>query len=255
VAPSDPRHRPGRPSALLLGGGLVAVIVIALAAGGGGASDDDRPSPPPAAAASSSPPAPTPVALDPAWPRRLTMISDSVGLGSITAMRETMAEWRVRVLGRPALMLDDAASQLRKGGALDRVMVVALGYNSLWRRDGTDHDYYAAKFDEEAEALLRVLRAQGVRKVVWVTLREASREHIPADALDQHATYAWYFPWVNERLRRLDRRHDDVVLADWSAVSDRRGITYDAFHLDPDGALLYARTIRDAVLEGEILPG
>lgn len=246
----------GRLSALVVGGGLVAVLVVAFAAGG--SEEPSRLSAPSVAASPggvpSATPAPSPVALAPGWPRRLTILSDSVGLGSITALRETMDDWRVRVMGEPALMLDDAVAELRAGGRLDRVVVVALGYNSLWKRDRVDHAHYAGEFDRQAEALLRTLRAHGVRKVVWVTLRDASRDHVPRDAWDQHATYAWYFPYVNERLRRLDRRHDEVVLADWAAVSDRSGITYDAFHLDPDGALLYARLIREAVLEAEITP-
>ena len=93
-----------------------------------------------------------------------------------------------------------------------------------------------------------MIRAGGGRKVVWITLREASRPDVPPGGRGQHATYAWYFPYVNERLRRLDRRHGDVVLADWAEISNRPGITYDAFHLDPDGALLYSRLIRRSVL-------
>ena len=45
---------------------------------------------------------------------------------------------------------------------------------------------------------------------------------------------------MNERLHRLDRLHGDVVLADWAEISSRPGITYDAFHLDLDGALVLA---------------
>ena len=79
-----------------------------------------------------------------------------------------------------------------------------------------------------------------------MTLRDARRSVIPPDALAQHDRYAWYFPYVNERLRRLDRRAD-LVLAPWDRVSDRRGLTYDAFHLNPEGAALMARTIQQAI--------
>jgi hypothetical protein len=54
---------------------------------------------------------------------------------------------------------------------------------------------------------------------------------------------------VNERLRLLDARSPDVVLADWAKVSNRPGLTYDAIHLDPDGQALMARTIRKAIEE------
>jgi hypothetical protein len=230
---------------------LLLVLVIAMTAGG-----SEEPGPPDRAAPATerSPGTPSPVPLDPSWPPRLTFLSDSVGLGSITALRETMGRWRVRVIGEPALMLDDAAEQLRRGGRLDRVVVVALGYNSLWERDGVDLEYYSSKFDGEAEELLRVIRQKGGRKIVWITLREATRPNVPPEGREQHATYAWYFPYVNDRLDRLARRHGDVVLADWAAVSDRPDITYDAFHLDPDGALLYSRLIRRAVLRTPFEP-
>ena len=78
-------------------------------------------------------------------------------------------------------------------------------------------------------------------------LREAGRGVIPAGALWQYDAYAWYFPYVNERLRRLDRARDDLVLAEWDRVSKRTGITYDAIHLNPRGAALMARTIHAAI--------
>jgi hypothetical protein len=70
---------------------------------------------------------------------------------------------------------------------------------------------------------------------------------IPPSARWQHDRYAWYFRYVNERLRRLDRVRDDLVLARWDRVSDRRGLTYDAIHLNPEGAALMARTIDRAI--------
>jgi hypothetical protein len=38
-----------------------------------------------------------------------------------------------------------------------------------------------------------------------------------------------------------------VVLADWTAVSNRPGLTYDSIHLNPTGGALMARTIRRAI--------
>jgi hypothetical protein len=232
---------------------LVILLVIAMSAGGS-EEPGARAGGSPATGQLTATPTPTPAPLDPSWPARLTFLTDSVGLGSITALRETMLRWRVRIVGEPALMLDDAAAQLRRDVSLDPVVVVALGYNSLWRRNRVDYDIFASAFDEDAERLLRAIRRKGGRKIVWVTLREATRPNVPPEGKEQHATYAWYFPYVNERLDRLARRNGDVVLADWAAISNRRGITYDAFHLDPDGALLYSRLIRRAVLRAPFEP-
>lgn len=71
----------------------------------------------------------------------------------------------------------------------------------------------------------------------------------------QYRAYAWYFPYVNEQLRILDRRYPQLVLADWSAVSDRPGITYDAIHLDTTGQALYAKTVWHAILHTPFGPG
>jgi hypothetical protein len=232
---------------------LVVVLVVTMTVGG---SDDAVPRSNPSSPSSAAPasPSPSPEPLDPSWPERLTFLSDSVGLGSITALRETMPRWRVRVLGEPALMLDDAATQLARGGRLDRVVVVALGYNTLWRHQRVDYDIFAERFDRDADRLLRVIRAKGGRKIVWVTLREATRPNVPPEGKEQHATYAWYFPYVNGRLDRLADEHGDVVLADWATISNRPDITYDAFHLDPDGALLYAKLVRRSVLRAPFEP-
>ena len=69
----------------------------------------------------------------------------------------------------------------------------------------------------------------------------------PRDALWQYDRYAEYFPYVNERLRRLDRGATTSWIAPWDEVSDRRGLTYDAIHLNPDGAALMAETIYRAI--------
>ncbi|MGH2631299.1 MAG: hypothetical protein ACRDHI_12200 [Actinomycetota bacterium] len=252
MVPLDRRKTAKNLGGAVLAAGLVVVLVVAFTAGG---SEDPRASGRSAETTESPPADPTPTPpLDPSWPTRLTLVSDSVGLGSIDALRETMPDWRVRVLGEPALMLDEAAAKLRRGERLDAVIVVALGYNSLWKRNRVDHDSFSTTFDREAERLVSVILAKGGRKIVWVTLREASRPNVPPAGKEQHATYAWYFPYVNERLDRLDRRHGELVLADWAKDSNRPDITYDAFHLDPDGALLYARVIRRAVMRAPYEP-
>lgn len=177
----------------------------------------------------------------PAWAqkRQMTVVVDSVLLGGIRALDAAMPSWRVRARGSPALMLRVAERELRaQGRPVAPVVVIGLGYNSLWERGRRRYGYWSARFDREALALLRTLRRLGARQLVWVTLREGR----------QPARYSWYFPYVNERLRRLDRRRGDLVLADWRRASrTRRRVTYDGIHLTPNGAALMARTIRRAL--------
>ncbi len=41
------------------------------------------------------------------------------------------------------------------------------------------------------------------------------------------------------------------MLADWTAASNRPGLTYDSIHLNPTGALRMARAIWQAVTQDE----
>ena len=79
-----------------------------------------------------------------------------------------------------------------------------------------------------------------------MTLREPSESVIPPEGRQQYQQYVWYFPYVNERLDALVARHPEVVLADWAAVSNEAGLTYDAMHLTSDGIRRMIDTIRTA---------
>ena len=185
----------------------------------------------------------------PEWARsaRVTILVDSVLLGGVPELRRALPGRRASVVGRPAIMIPAAEREIRGGGRVAPLAIVGVGYNSLWERGRRNYRGWAERFDREARGLVRALRARGARQIVWVTLREAGRAVIPSRALWQYDAYSWYFPYVNERLRRLDRARDDVVLADWARVSKRVGVTYDAIHLNPRGARLMARTIRAAI--------
>jgi hypothetical protein len=228
----------------------VLALILAVSLWGFGTRDRVRTSPVSSPTARAADPAAEPTPLPEGWPERLTFYTDSVGLGAVTAIRDAMPSWRVKVMGRPALMLDVAADELAgSGDPVDKVVVVALGYNSLWEHDRVDYDYYSQQFDREAARLVRTLYAAGARKIVWVLLRDAQRPVIPDDALDQHRSLSWYFPYANERLRELDSDRTDVVLAGWDRIGDAPDITYDAIHLDPDGAELYARMVKKAIMK------
>jgi hypothetical protein len=194
---------------------------------------------------------------DPGWvrARRMTVLVDSVLLSGERALRATMPCWRIRLRGRPALMMGAAERELAASGRrVAPVAVVGLGYNSLWERRRRHFAVWARRFDRQALALIHTLRRRGARQIVWVTLREPTRRTVTSSGLDQLARYAWYFPYANERLRRLDHRLRELALADWAAVSRRRGLTYDAIHLNLRGADLMARTIRTAVFRAARRP-
>ncbi len=181
-------------------------------------------------------------------PAALTVITDSVVLGAERYFPDAFPGTDIDILGHPALMLHQLESTvLPPGKWVDPYTVIAIGYNSLWQKDRLNYDKWAAKFDREANAVLDLVRSRGAEKIAWVTLREASPEAIiTAQQIDQNRRFGFYLYYVNERLRLLADANDDLVLADWAAVSQGPGNTYDLIHLNPTGARLMVKTIAGA---------
>ncbi|MFW2333695.1 hypothetical protein [Ilumatobacter sp.] len=191
------------------------------------------------------PPADTVSAVAPRS-QRVVMFTDSVGLGAEFALpRAFPPDWQVRVDGRPAEMVGEmehnfVRPRLRTNPDWfgDHV-VIAAGYNfSHW-----DHP----RFVSEVDSMVNTLTAAGVKHVYWMTLREIKPQYVSAGAWRQIQPYSWYFPDVNRLLEEALERHPNLHLVDWRAVADRPGITYDAIHLNNDGAALFSNIIRAKV--------
>ncbi|MET0324993.1 MAG: acyltransferase family protein, partial [Ilumatobacteraceae bacterium] len=181
--------------------------------------------------------------------RTVTVLGDSVLLGAEDQITEelTASGYTVDYRARAALMLHQSNNDLIGANTpVGETVIVGLGHNSLWERDRANFDNWARKFDREADALIATLESLGAKKIIWVTLREPSESVIPPEGRNQYEAYVWYFPYVNERLDVLVTRHPDVVLADWAAVSNESGLTYDAMHLTSSGIRLMIDTIRQA---------
>jgi lysophospholipase L1-like esterase len=189
-------------------------------------------------------------ALDPAWKKEIYVVTDSVVLGAKAAIQKNFKAigWKSTVDGRPAMMIKAGINEyVKKKTTLPEVAVVALGYNSLWEKDRKNFDRWAKKFDAEVELMLKNLSSRGVKKVVWVLLREANEDLVPSKnktAKMQYQKYAWYFPYANERLKALQEKHPEMALADWPSVSQSTDLTYDLIHLNPKGA----KTMTDEIM-------
>ncbi|MET0790496.1 MAG: hypothetical protein ABW061_03165, partial [Polyangiaceae bacterium] len=85
-----------------------------------------------------------------------------------------------------------------------------------------------------------------------ITLREPSPELVDDTGRDQYERYAWFFPYVNERIRALAARHPELTIADWQAVSNVPGLTKDLIHLNADGVSLMTSTVKHAVLSADL---
>jgi hypothetical protein len=180
--------------------------------------------------------------------RRATLLVDSVLLSAYDGVRAAMPCWRLAERGRPALMIRIAEAELRAAGRrVAPVVVVGLGYNSLWERDRRNYRRWAGRFDAEAKRLIATLERLGARQIVWVKLREPRPSTVPAHAVGELRQYSWYFPYVNARLKRIARARRDVVLANWTRAADRPGVTYDSIHCNAVGARLMGRTIKRTI--------
>jgi lysophospholipase L1-like esterase len=188
--------------------------------------------------------------LDPTWRKHLFVVLDSVLLGAKPNLIRSMPDWEVTVAGRPALMISKAVGELReRQGSYGPVAVVALGYNSLWEKDRKNFRRWADRFDKSVEDMLALLKQRGARKIVWVMLREPTPDLVPGGGvgLSQYHKYAWYFPYVNERLRAIKQRHPEMALADWASAGRRPGVTYDLIHLNSPGADLMVALVKAAI--------
>jgi peptidoglycan/LPS O-acetylase OafA/YrhL len=181
--------------------------------------------------------------------KTITVLGDSVLLGAKDQLTSELqaSGYSVDYEAIPALMIHNATKDLVAANApVGETVICGLGHNSLWERDRANYDKWAKKFDREADTLIQTLESLGAKRIIWVTLREPSESVIPPSGMKQFRAYVWYFPYVNERLRLLPQRHPEVVLADWAAVSNQKGLTYDAMHLTKSGTRLMIDTIRSA---------
>jgi hypothetical protein len=176
----------------------------------------------------------------------MTVLVDSVLLGGSPALRSANPCRRMTRYGRPAVMIKQIEREMR-ARRVAPLVIVGVGYNSLWQRHRRNFAFHARRFDTEARRLLATLRRQGAKQFVWVTLRRPTPASTPPRGRGELGRYSWYFGYVNERLHRLARRRDDVVLADWAQASKTPYDTYDSIHVNPRGAARMARVINGAI--------
>lgn len=186
------------------------------------------------------------IAYDPAWPKTLLFLADSVVLGIKPAVAKGLPGWQVSYAGRPSLMLVNALEEVRqRTEPMPSVVVIGLGYNTLWSRQNRA---LSDKFDAAGDELLRILKAKGARKIVWVLLREltpdmANKGVITSKMLGDYRHYAE----INQRLRALKERNPELALADWVTPGRSAGLTVDAVHLNGRGATLMLEIVKPAI--------
>jgi hypothetical protein len=183
--------------------------------------------------------------------KNIFMIADSVGLSARDTIPKYFPGRNVTITGFPGVFVESLTTitNAQPQEVFGDVAIVAGGY---------DYPYPdPPRFDRSVDALIDVLHSKGVKRIIWVTLREVKPQYITASAWKGIQPYYFYFPEVNDHLRAAVNRHPDLTLADWSAIADQYNLTYDAIHLSQTGQNLYASMLRDVVnnTETELAPG
>ena len=168
--------------------------------------------------------------------KRLFMVSDSVGLGAIPAMSHAFAGWQVTVTGKPGLFTELLVKYVTAApaGAFGDNAIVATGYN---------YPYWdPPRFDRSVDQMVAALKARGVKRIFWVTMREVKPEYYShwSTLTAPYRTLYLAYPHTNDQLRAATKRHPELSIIDWASISDQNGLTYDAIHLNPTGAAQYA---------------
>lgn len=158
---------------------------------------------------------------------RLFMVGDSVLLASATTTEEMLPSWTVTAdaeVGRGVPTgRSVVAARLREIGD---VAVVVLGHN--YDKGGG--------FEDELDQIMRDLG--DLERVVWVTVAEWSPAQIE----------------VNRAIRAAPRRYDNVVVADWEAltVENPGYLQADDVHTSTAGTLALADLMARAVGPGPL---
>ncbi|MBM7051297.1 MULTISPECIES: acyltransferase family protein [unclassified Rothia (in: high G+C Gram-positive bacteria)] len=153
----------------------------------------------------------------------ISIIGDSVSLASAGQLHEKLPDSAVNAeISRQFAAAPDIIFSLKQEGTLGDTLVLSLTTNSTISPTMVDQAITAAK-------------DAGVQHIVLVT------GQAPA-----HLT------WVqasNEVLQATAQRHPEVALADWATASTGKPQLFanDGVHPTPEGAELYAQTIKDAV--------
>lgn len=173
------------------------------------------------------------------YPPRVTMITDSVGgvLFWVASQRERLAQgldFRLeaktcRKLVSPGCYAYEEVppsvleTVAKLGPELGHLVIVYVGYNDV-----------AESYADGLDTVMGALTAQGVERVVWVTLHESQQ------------TWAQ----INDQIRAGPKRWPQLVVADWAPVAAREPSWFvDGAHMNDLGAEGFVTFLRPVVLE------
>lgn len=155
----------------------------------------------------------------------ITMIGDSVMLGSSSAITEVMPEAYIdAMVSRDVCEGADVAQKLLQEGNLRDIVVVALGTNGPL----LEHEPYASGMKK----MLEVLGTQ--KQIYWITV---------------YCSYSEWMAMNNQYLTELSLSRPNFHLIDWYplAISNPDWLYSDGTHPNMEGAYQYAKLIHDTL--------
>jgi hypothetical protein len=150
-------------------------------------------------------------------PPRVLVYGDSVvdsAAGDI-AQRLAAAGWAPQVVSFPGADIEQVAATALAEPHLSDVVVLGIGYTYFWK---------PFVLRRQIDALMHVMTARGVRRVIWLNMRENRAERRD----------------VNDALASAARRWPTIDIANWDRSSRRRADAFepDGYHLVPAGGRL-----------------
>lgn len=157
----------------------------------------------------------------------ITMIGDSIMLGSSSAIIEEMPEAFIDAkVSRDVCEGLEVAYRLQQEGRLSDIVVIALGTNGPL----VNYEPYAG----DTNKLLELLGTQ--RQVFWITV---------------YCSYSEWMAMNNQYLAQLEQTRPNFHLIDWYplAVSNPDWLYSDGTHPNMEGAYQYAKLIKDTLAQ------
>ncbi|MCU1426526.1 MAG: Esterase [Actinomycetia bacterium] len=177
----------------------------------------------PSGASAVSPAAPPQLAP----PHPVDIYGDSViGGGAPQIVTRLKANgWAPRVFAVPGVSIEQIAAAVISAPRVSDVVVIGAGYSYFWK---------PLVLRRDVDALLYALSVRGVRRVIWLNVREDRPERRD----------------VNNALNTAWQRWGNLEVADWNRLSrDQPGVFFaDGHHLLPAGGRLMARLINERLV-------
>jgi hypothetical protein len=150
------------------------------------------------------------------------VFGDSVVAGGAREIRSRLraAGWEPRVQAIPGVSIEQVAAAVMGAPTVTDVVVVVLGYSYFWKP-------YVLRRD--VDALLYAMSRRGVRRVIWLNLRENRPERRD----------------VNSAIGAATKRWGNLEVVDWNRLSLTRDGVFlpDGHHLQAGGGRLMASLI------------